>query len=150
MCETAICSCCRVDAACDFHLSYTPPSATIENYLFSIASTHIPSSSTNFCEKSLTVHLIPLRRHLEQLDSPGLISQRILCRLHSAPASLVNGPSTRSIQPQEPSYQLMATHMHVLWISSAEEVVRQELRKHDGFLEVANRSQRRRKTALWE
>lgn len=48
-------------------------------------TTHTPSSSTNFCEKSLTTHLIPLRRHFEQLEAPGLISQRILCRLHSAP-----------------------------------------------------------------
>lgn len=52
-----------------------------------IKATHIPSSSTNFCEKSLTTHLMPLRIHLAQLDSPGFISQRILCRLHSAPIS---------------------------------------------------------------
>lgn len=51
-------------------------------------ATHTPSSSTNFCEKSLTTHLIPLRRHFEQLDAPGLISQRILCRLHSAPGTV--------------------------------------------------------------
>lgn len=48
-------------------------------------NTHIPSSSTNFWEKSLTTHLIPLRMHLVQFDSPGLISHLILCLLHSAP-----------------------------------------------------------------
>lgn len=47
--------------------------------------TYTPSSSTNFCEKSFTTHLMPLRRHFVQFVSPGRNSQRILWRLHSAP-----------------------------------------------------------------
>lgn len=105
-------------------------------------STHMPSSSTNFCEKSLTTHLIPLRMHLLQLVSPDLNSQRILWRLHSAPAIhcvLVYIPS-----PWDPSdFSALSrhrsslrwfngnTHRRGLWRSSVAEVVRQ-VRWRDG------------------